>query len=128
MDKFQIITKVNDRDFDRRDYFEKCIKNFIGKEISIKIKKNTETRSDRQNRYYWLYLKIIERETGNESNDMHEYFKRLFLPPVFITVFGKEIKIPKSTTKLDKFEFGEYIRRIENMTGILAPDVNDLYL
>lgn len=79
-------------------------------------------RSDNQHRYYWLYLGIIERETGNDSNDLHEYFKRVFLPAKFIQVMGKEVKIPKSTKELTKNDFGEYLEKICAETGVPLPD------
>ena len=128
MDKFQVTTNVHNGKIERQEYFNQCIQNFEGKEIVIKISKYSQNRSDRQNRYYWMYLKIIQDETGNDSLDMHEYFKRIFLPPVFITVFNKEIKIPASTTKLDKLQFTEYINKIELLSGIPSPNVDELYL
>lgn len=79
-------------------------------------------RSQSQNNYYWLYLGIIERETGNDSNDLHEYFKRIFLPPKFINVMGKELKVPSSTSKLNKIQFGEYLEKICALTGVQLPD------
>jgi hypothetical protein len=61
---------------------------------------------------------VIERETGQDTNDLHEYFKRTLLPPVFKTVMGKEFKIPASTKDLNKAAFGEYLDKIAAMTGM----------
>lgn len=87
-------------------------------------------RSNQQNKYYHAYLKIIEMETGqdNKNNELHEYFKRIFLEPEKIVVFGKELKIPASTSSLSKVGFSEYIRKIELETGVTAPNPEDLYL
>lgn len=92
-----------------------------GKEFGIVKKENK--RSNQQNRYYWLYLQVIEQETGNIADDLHEYFRRKFLPPKFITVMGKEIKIPSSTTELNKVEFGEYLEKICAETEVPLPDI-----
>ncbi len=84
------------------------------------------TRSMSQNNLYWLYLTVIQRETGNNANDLHEYLKRELLPPVFIKVKikGKEVerKIPASTTDLTKTEFIDYMDRISALTEIAIPD------
>ncbi len=84
------------------------------------------TRSLSQNNLYWLYLEEIEIETGNSANDLHEFFKREFLPPQFITVKlkGKSIerKIPRSTTDLSKLEFGTYMEKICALTNVPIPD------
>jgi hypothetical protein len=92
------------------------------------LQKYRQDSSSRQNRYYWAYLHIIRTELGDDENSLHEYFKRALLPPKFITALGKEIKIPASTTKLDKVEFNEYITKIEVECGVPAPDPNDLYI
>lgn len=88
----------------------------------VQVTRYTPVRSDQQNRFYWLYLSVIETETGNSANDLHEYFKRVHLPPKFITVMNKEVKIPASTTDLNKIEFGEYLDKICAETNVPIPD------
>lgn len=91
----------------------------------FRIEPEVSTRSLNQNRLYWKYLEIIERETGNNTNDLHEYFRRTLLSPKFIQVMGKEIKIPKSTTELKKHEFSDYMTKIEVETGVMIPDTDN---
>ena len=79
-------------------------------------------RSLSQNAYYWVYLGVIARETGDNADDLHEFFKRKLLPPVFKTIQGEEIKLPRSTTELSKVDFGEYLDRIGALTNIPLPD------
>jgi len=100
--------------------FRQWCKENPGKEL--RIESVVHIRSNSQNRFYWLYLEVIERETGNVANDLHEYFKRVLLPPRFIKVLGKEVKIPASTTDLKKIEFGDYMEKINAMTGVEIPD------
>jgi hypothetical protein len=88
---------------------------------SYRLQKMVHKRSDNQNRLYWAYLGIISHDTGDDANSLHEYFKRAFLPPKFITARKKEIKIPSSTTDLNKSDFSEYMMRIEVETGIPVP-------
>ena len=83
---------------------------------------NEIKRTTQQNRFYWLYLRIISEETGDDENNLHEYFKRKFLPPRFVSVLGKEIKLPATTTKLTKKEFGDYMERISILTDIPIPN------
>lgn len=91
-----------------------------GKTVRLEIVK--PTRSNQQNRYYWLFLGIIERETGQNADDIHEWAKRKFLPPRFATINGDEIKIPASTTDLNKNDFTEYLDKIAAEVGIALPD------
>ena len=82
----------------------------------------TRTRSLSQNNLYWMYLEIIERETGNNANDLHEYFRRVLLSPKTLKVMGKEIKIARSTTELKKHEFSDYMDKINALVNIPIPD------
>lgn len=103
-----------------RARFNDYLKENEGKVFRIEKEVNTRTLS--QNKLYWKFLEIIEMETGNNANDMHEYFRRTLLAPKFIKVMGKEIKIPKSTTELNKAEFGEYMDKISAETEVAIPD------
>ena len=93
-------------------------------EIDIIVEKHQDIRTRRQNSFYWLYLSIIEQETGENANDLHEYFKRIFLPPRFIVVRGKEIKLPATTTKLSKKQMSDYLEKICAETGVPIPPSN----
>lgn len=93
-----------------------------GEKLVMEIDKRKKHRSLSQNAYYWLYLEIIENETGNLADDLHEYFKRKFLKPTEKTIMGETIKLPSSTADLDKHDFGEYLDKICAMTNVPLPD------
>ena len=96
-------------------------------DVEVIVQKPKTTRTSKQNSFYWAYISLVSDETGDDPNSLHEYFKRTHLPPRFITVMGKDIKIPATTTKLSKKQFSDYIRSIEVETGIMAPSLEDLY-
>lgn len=97
-----------------------------GRDIWLTIEIATNKRTLSQNNYYWAYLNIIADETGDDANSIHEWAKRKFLSPKFITVQGEEIKIPASTTDLSKPEFSEYLMRISTKTNVPLPDPDEL--
>lgn len=120
------ITKIDDKgqlDFGSEHnlarFHQYCLEH-KGKILRIEPDINTRTLS--QNKLYWLFLEKIEFETGSNSNDLHEFFKRTLLPPKFIKVLGREIKIPKSTTELKSNEFSDYMDKISAETGVEIPD------
>lgn len=90
-------------------------------EFVAEIDKVKAKRSLDQNAFYWLYLGVIEKETGNTATDLHELFKRKFLPPIPKKILGTEFKIPASTTTLNKSEFTEYLDKICAMTNVPIP-------
>ncbi len=93
-----------------------------GTKLVIDIDKAKNKRSLSQNAYYWLYLGVIEDETGNTAQDLHELFRRKFLKPTIKKILGKEYTLPSSTTSISKHEFTEYLDKISAETSIPLPD------
>ena len=95
----------------------------------VKIEKEKSKRSLSQNNYLWgVVYKTIADYNGDTEQALHDYFVRTLLPPKFIKVMGKEIKVPSSTTELNKVEFGEYIEKIRAEVapmGIVIPEANN---
>jgi len=98
--------------------------NNIGK--LVRIDKPNKSRTMPQNRYYWFYLRLVAQDTGNTEEDLHAFFRQKLLPKRYIKIVGKkgtyEVEDYKSTTKLTKAEFSEYLDRICAMTGVPLPD------
>lgn len=103
-----------------RATFNEDLKDNVGK--TYRIERVVPTRTLSQNALYHFYLGVIESETGNNANDLHEYFKRTLLKPKLINVMGKEIRVPSSTTELTKVEFGEYMDKICAETNVPIPN------
>ena len=79
----------------------------------------SETRSLKQNAYLWsgVYPAIVnfmrDHHGRDYSNDaIHETLKELFLPFKVEQMAKREIKIYRSTKKLTKREFSEYVEHI----------------
>jgi hypothetical protein len=88
----------------------------------VEIEKEKGKRTLKQNDFMWLYLDHIEKETGNLSTDLHELFKRKFLPPIPKKILGVEFRLPASTTELSKQEMSEYLDKISAFTEIPIPE------
>jgi len=112
--------------FDRRDYFDHYISTLTGR-VKIIIKRERKVRSTgkdgerNMNGYYWLYLTLLESETGNTANDLHEFFKQKFLKPRIKNLFGKDIELSPTTTELTGLEMWDYMLKIEELSGIPIP-------
>ncbi len=94
------------------------IENNQGKQIVVGVPK--PLRSNQQNRFYWLYLHIISEETGNDTEDLHTFFRGRFLR-ARRKILGQDEWIPMSTTQLSKAEYSEYLDKICALTNVPIP-------
>ena len=81
------------------------------KKYRVSVKEWRENRSLSQNNLYWKWLGEIAKqwEVSNDSEIIHEIFKKYYCPE---KVINEHIKI-KSTKKLDVGEMHFYLNKIE---------------
>jgi hypothetical protein len=93
-----------------------------GQEVAFTFEPAHATRSLDQNALYWAgYVQPIAEYTGNSPKWVHAYLKHKFLPKQRIEIVDKktgviidEVNLDQlTTTVLNKIEFGEYLRKIE---------------
>ena len=100
------------------------------REYEVTIKRKATKRTLPQNRLYYLWLNCISAETGNEVEDLHEYFKTKFLGVRYRIIYGEGITTPFTTTDLDTEQFKEYLDKVQRWAnteqGIILPNPEDL--
>ena len=110
-------------EWQKADFHDYCLRNPKAK-FHLEPLENKRTTS--QNNFYWVYLSIIARETGNDAEDLHEYFKQNLLPRKVGKIKGRkgeyEFEKLTSTTDLNKHDFGEYLEKICVLTEVPIPN------
>lgn len=90
-------------------------------ELVVTVDRPFRQRSLRQNAYYWgVVLRVVAKETGHTEEELHEIYKRMFLPRKVIQYKGKDFPVPGSTTESDSVEFTEYIERVRAEAATLG--------
>ncbi len=107
--------------------FQRWLQQWEGKEVGIEVIEKKSKRSEQQSRYYFLYLSLIESETGNKKNALHAYFKGKLLTEEITELYGDKVRITKSTTELSVGEFCEYLIDISGITGVDLPDTTEYF-
>ena len=95
------------------------MREFVGKEIEVTIRRKRKHRSDPQNRYYWgVVVEMIRagmKDMGDEltPDQVHEFLKWRFLRVKKIDETTGELlyEYAGSTTKLGTVEFSEYVEK-----------------
>jgi hypothetical protein len=70
-------------------------------------------RSHEQNALLWAIYGEIARETGNDTETIHEAMKARFLDPVVVKLGDEPISVTGSSRKLDVKEFSEFVERVQ---------------
>lgn len=97
---------------------ESILNRFLSKEITIFVATTeiinifAKIRNTEQNAKYWVWLSILEQHTGYSKEELHDIFKYKFLA-IEKSIFDDNYKVLQSTTKLSKFEFSEYLQKIQ---------------
>jgi len=102
------------------------------KPYDVSIKLHKQTRTCPQNRLYWMWINAISKDTGNEPDDLHDYFGSKYLPKIAVKMFGGDILDKNiSTTQLNTAEFTAYLEKIQIFAsaelGIILPNPDDKY-
>ena len=98
---------------------------FEDPKVIVTVEGIRSERTLNQLAYYWgIILPLIAEHTGHSTPDLHEIFKRLYLPPKLVKWRGRDIKMPNTTKELSKGEMVEYIERViaeAAQLGIVVP-------
>jgi hypothetical protein len=104
-----------DCDAKRNDAITAIVKLIIDKKNKwcFEIKKYRKKRSLDQNSLYWMWMSILEKEsgTGYIKEEFHEYFLRYF------GIFSKEMfesNLYKRTSEMTTIEMYEYMEKIRH--------------
>ena len=117
-----------------RDYIHETLDNALktvanGK-YTLSIKKTVKRRTLDQSRWFWLCMTCIEKETGTDRNDAHDFFCTRFLRR-HVEINGRLKEVIYGTSRLDTFQFGEFMEKVQAFTsqelGITLPNPSDMY-
>ncbi len=79
----------------------------------FELSKRRKIRTVNQNRLERLWLACIADETGNDSNDLHDIFKKKWITPKEIINFWGEKDLIYSTRDLNTIQFKEFLDKIQ---------------
>ena len=101
----------------------------------VTVEQYRKRRSLSQNSLMWLWIgevaDYVGKHTGQDADDIHEFFKQKFLPPRIIEVGGVTVDV-RSTAKLTTLEMTIYMDRIyawvTTELGLLLPLPQEFHL
>jgi hypothetical protein len=100
----------------------------LKKLYTVDVIEKKATRTISQNSLYWLWLTCIEFETGNDRNELHDIFKKMWIEPKTVEKFG--VKIERfTTTDLNTIQFKYFLDHVQIFASteltITLPDPDD---
>lgn len=139
MKYIEIETRIEGGQFrQNKDFIRDAIQQFEGKEIKLTFKRKYKQRSNEENAFYWgVWIPILQRairETWGEVKTPTEIHEIIKLNCNFEEKVNEEngmfIRIPKSSTKLNtyewEFEFKQKIRQFAlDFFNVVLPEPNE---
>jgi hypothetical protein len=104
-----------------------------GKRLRVEVGEYRKRRSDDQNRALWgVAYKTLHDATGNDPEDLHEFFLGEFFGWKVRDVMGQKRKVPmRRSSKLSTVEFADFYAFIQQRSaetvGVFVPDPDPLY-
>ncbi len=80
-------------------------------EYTVKIVRKTQPRTVSQNSLMWMWYKHMEEQTGQSKEDIHDYYKTMFLSRQ-IAVGGRWVTVIGSTTDLNTLQMTNYLEKV----------------
>ena len=80
---------------------------------NVEQKKVPIKRSTDANALYWLWLQVLQDETGEKKEQFHKYFKSEHIGTTEEEVFGRLITLEPTTTNKSKRFFWEYMQNVK---------------
>jgi len=99
----------------------------------LEITEDSLTRSQRQNKLYWMWMTLIADEIGHTKEEMSEILQQAILGETsFVSKLdGESITRQTRTKQLTTAEFANFLEQIEYWAGeygMRLPKPEDLYL
>src|SRR4051812_47452129 len=91
--------------------YRQQMRQFKNGKVTVRIEIDRGKRTNQQNRYYRLVLGLISDDTGDDPDDLHEFFKRKFQMPEVRQVMGEEIEI-WTTASNNPEKFSHYVEDV----------------
>lgn len=96
----------------------------------LRIERYTEPRTLSQNALMWLWFTCIERETGTDKLDVHDYYCNLFLRRTAL-IKGLETVIAGGTSRLNTVQMTDFLNKVKadaaTELGIMLPLPEDRF-
>ncbi len=81
-------------------------------EYTVKIVRKTQPRTVSQNSLMWMWYKLMEERTGQRKEDIHDYYKTMFLSRQ-VAIGGRWVTVIGSTTDLNTLQMTNYLEKVK---------------
>lgn len=78
----------------------------------IEVKRYRKNRTLGQNALFHKWLSMIAEETGNDKDDIKEYYREKFIPKTTRTIAGEVVLVNRSTSSLNTAEMAALMEKI----------------
>ena len=108
-----------------------AVKHIMNGSYVLAITKVVRKRSLNQNRLMWMWFKCLELDTGQSSQDFHDYYCKMFLSRDIVhPITGELERVSGGTSNLNTAQMTEFLDKVQadaaTEFGITLPTPDDL--
>lgn len=124
-----MVRKLLTTEADRREFIRLLQEHSLDRPLVAEFRIFRKNRSLRQNALFWMWMRCIADETGNDVDTLHNHFCTKYLGWYGCEVMGEYHRKVPGTKNLDTKEFDEFLENIRidmmNNQNIILPDPED---
>jgi len=107
-----LVRKLITTEAERADFIRLISEVSLDRPYVAEFKQFRKGRSLAQNKLFWLWLRCIADETGNDVESLHDHFCEQYLGWRFEKVLGVHHRKVHGTSGLDTKQFDEFLEKI----------------
>lgn len=113
-----------------KQWIERSVRYLTNGVYTLTITRVVKKRSLAQNRLMWMWFKCLEDETGQPSQDWHDYYCKKFVSREMVTPDGEIVSLAGHTSTMNTAQMTDFLNKVQadaaTEWGVTLPLPEDL--
>lgn len=111
-------------------WLDRSVKYLMNGGYTLIITKVVKKRSLSQNRLMWMWFRCLEAESGQSSQDWHDYYCKKLVSREMVTPDGEIVKLAGHTSTMNTAQMTDFLNKVQadaaTEWGVTLPSPEDV--
>ena len=98
---------------DIKAWIDRCLPSLTNGRYTVAITRDVRKRTLAQNRLMWMWFKCLEDETGQSSQDWHDYYCKKLVSREMVTPDGEIVKLAGHTSTMNTAQMTDFLHKVQ---------------